>query len=181
MIRPPSRSGYCTGRRRERAAHAQTSVTRQQQADQQRRMSDGSSNSKGCLLGSFLGVAHEQIESAGRDFAETAVAIQRNGDADGGILAGGGVRTLAGSIKLKHSTCPLLTFAIRVRHDRTEALLIFSRRDESADHCVLLWHIAQRRAADLTQPELESRQCPRRGASNRNTASPQTRGCILRR
>ena len=53
------------------------------------------------MLGSFLCVAHDKIKRAGRDFAETAVAIQRDGDADGGILAGGGVRPLPLAIKLQ--------------------------------------------------------------------------------
>ena len=45
------------------------------------------------------------------------------------------------------------TFRILVWSDGTEALLIFIGGDERADHRMLLWHVAQRRAAHLAQPE----------------------------
>src|ERR1044071_2522459 len=32
-------------------------------------------------------VAHHQVEGAGRDLAEAAVAVERDGDADGGVVA----------------------------------------------------------------------------------------------
>jgi len=48
------------------------------------------------------------------------------------------------------------TLGIIMRHDRTEALLIFSRSDERANHCVLLRHIPRWRTAHLAQPEQKS-------------------------
>src|SRR3989442_15655659 len=49
------------------------------------------------------------------------------------------------------------TLGIGVCHDGTKALLVFSRRDERTDHCVLNAHFAERMAVDLIQPEGKSR------------------------
>lgn len=38
--------------------------------------------------GSLGGIAHDEVEGSGGDFAKTSVAIERNGDADSRILTG---------------------------------------------------------------------------------------------
>ena len=62
------------------------------------------------------------------------------------------------------------TFRILVRRNGTEALLIFIGGDERTDHRMLLWHIAQRRAAHLAQPKQRNHQCLSRAAGNRSIA-----------
>ena len=39
-------------------------------------------------LARFRGIANDQVECARRDFAETTIAIERDGDANRGVVAG---------------------------------------------------------------------------------------------
>ena len=51
---------------------------------------------------------------------------------------------------------PSLASRIAAREDRAEALLVFSRSNERANHRVLNIHVADREAIYLAQPELKS-------------------------